>query len=327
MQRLYSYLAIIPIIALAVFPPIELHMPLSDNKAWLWLFLISGCLGIYTLFTKINILVKLTAVYIFISCFFSAAPYLSFALYIPIVAWIYFYILCTKIRDWQPVRNALIVILSLNTLLSIMQAIGRDSLLNFGLSNPTCSGVVGNHMQQKSLLIIANAALLGLIRPKKRYVVLTGAALFLLLGYAAKHNVISHFLYARGAVWLDTLKLCIAHPFVGWGPGMFKMIFPTIGKGGYVAEGMWYTAHNCWLQMLFETGAIGFSLVAGYFIVLFKQTWEIDRYLFLGLIIIALDMMVHFPTRQIQTVPIMLMFLARCEQKIRESRLCQPLPK
>lgn len=303
--------------AFAVFPPIEIRLPMVSDSAWVWLVLISGCLGLWTIFTKVNVFVKAISAYLFISCFFSSAPLISFTAYITMVPLIYFYILCTKIDDWRPITHALIIILVLNQLLLLMQWAGRDSLLNFGLNAISCSGTVGNPMQLKSLMIIATAALIAITRPKKRYVILAVIILLLTSGYATKHNIIQHFLYARGPVWLETFKLYLQHPIFGWGPGMFKTIFPALVRGTFDLEGVWRTTHNCWLQMLFEVGAVGFLLVSGYFICLFAKLKKIDLYLFFGLAVIALDMLVHFPTRQIQCVPIMIMFLAYCEREIK----------
>ena len=303
--------------AFAVFPPIEIRLPMVSDSAWVWLVLISGCLGLYTIFTKINIFVKAISAYLFISCFFSSAPLISFTAYIVMVPLIYFYILCTKIDDWKPITRALIIILVLNQLLLLMQWIGRDSLLNFGLKATTCAGTVGNPMQLKSLMIIATAVLIAITRPKKRYVALAAIIFLLASGYAAKHNIIQDFLYARGPVWGETFKLYLQHPIFGWGPAMFKTIFPALVRGTFDLEGVWRTTHNCWLQLLFETGAIGFSLVSGFFIHLFVKLKKINLYLFFGLAIIALDMMAHFPTRQIQCVPIMIAFLAYCEREIK----------
>ena len=265
---------------------------------------------------KINVFVKAISVYLFVSCF-SAPPLISFPSYISIVPRIYFYILCTKIDDWKPIVRALITILVLNQLLLLIQWVGRDSLLNFGLKAASCAGTVGNSMQLKSLMIIATAVLIAITKPRKRYVALAVLIFLLTSGYATKHNIIQHFLYARGPVWLETFKLYLQHPIFGWGPAMFKTVFPSLVRGGFEAEGVWSITHNCWLQLLFETGAIGFALVSGFFMYLFVKLKKINLYLFFGLAIIALDMMVHFPTRQINCVPIMIVFLAFCERKIK----------
>ncbi len=320
MTNLYAYLATIPIIVLAMFPPIEVHVPLSDNVAWVWLISVSVCLGIYTLFTKISIPAKIISAYLLISCFFSKAPAISFSLYPSIVALIYFFILCTKIKDWTPVIRALGAILIINILLMLLQDAKHDTLLNFGLPIATCHGSVGNFMQLKSLLIIASGVFLAMRRPRCWPIFIGIMGVFYLLSYGAKTDIIKDFLYARGPVWRDTIKLWTEHPIVGWGPGTFKIAFPTIAKGSYTLEGVWYTTHNCWLQMLAEIGAIGFSAVLGYFVYLGVRLWKIDLYLVGGLAVIALDMIPHFPTRQIQCTPIMIMFLAYCEQRLVKER-------
>lgn len=210
-----------------------------------------------------------------------------------------------------------------------MQKIGKDSLCNFGLNDAfVCWGSVGNPMQLKSFFIITCAVLIALTKPKilRNKKVLFGLGVIgiaWLMRYFISHKTFHYFLYARGSVWLATLKLMLKHPFFGWGPGEYKIIFPAVARGGFESEGIWRTAHNCWLQMGFEIGSFGLSLVAGLFIYLLVRLLKIDLYLFFGLAVIALDMSVHFPTRQIQCVFIMIMFLAHCEQKIKEKRLWQ----
>jgi len=330
MQKLYPYLIAVWIMIFALFPAIEISVPMTENKAIVWLWLISAALGLYTLFFEINIFAKLTIAYLFIDCFFSSAPYLSFTLYIWMVVCAYFYALCARIENWTPVIRTLQIVILLNLILLFMQAIGKDSLVNFGLGkNITSYGNIGNPMQFKSFFIIASTTLIALTKPKilknkKIFKILSIALPCAITIYLIKHNSWHYFLYARGPVWLKTLQLSMQRPFVGWGPGMYKIIFPALAHGRFEAEGVWRTAHNCWLQMLFEIGIIGTSFIAGLFISFLIFLRKIDLYLFFGLIIIGLDMLAHFPTRQISCIFLMLMFVAHCDQKIKEKNYGQP---
>ena len=77
-------------------------------------------------------------------------------------------------------------------------------------------------------------------------------------------------------------------------------------------------AHNDWLQVLFETGRIGFGVMVSIFMFLFYKLLKAKKWrLLVGMIIISLDMCVHFPTREIQCVFIMIAFLAFCEKEIK----------
>lgn len=324
MRKFYSYFAAIVIIIFAAFPPIQIHIPFTENKAIIWAWLISGCAGFYVLFLNVNTFVKLLSVYLFINCFFSVAPYLSFQMYLLLVPLIYFYILCLQIEDWTPVIRALKIVVMMNLLLFFMQQIGKDSLCNFGLNRAfTCWGNIGNPMQLKSMLIISLAALTAMTKPKIKYI-LIGISAFLLISSIGKHSIIKYFLYARGQVWLETIKLWLERPFVGWGEGTFKEIFPALVRGAFEKEGVWRTTHNCWLQALDEIGAIGFSLMAGFYIYLIKSAKKNFHILF-SLVVVGLDMMIHFPTREMPVVPIMIVFLAYCTKHRGET--WQTLPK
>ncbi len=358
-KKAISYVAGLMMAVLSLVPPIDFKFPLTNNLgAWFWIVLIAGFFGIYTLFLKINIFVKLIAVYVFISCFFTHAPFISFTAYIPFIACVYFYILCTKIEDWSIVFKILQGVLLLNFLLVIMQSLGKECLLNFGLKAPTCFGVLGNPMQQGSLIILLSAFLISynklniipaiatvlmMFSPTGSLLALSAGiyayiacvykkirlysivAIIVLLSYFIfKHNVLANFLYARGPVWEKTLYLSLVYPFqhrqfftpfFGWGISTFHIIFPALAFGGFRAEGIWLSAHNCWLQILFELGILGFSIVCTYATYLFYKCRK-DATVLAGLTMVSTDMAIHFPTRMLQSVLIIIGFLAFCQWRI-----------
>jgi hypothetical protein len=206
-----------------------------------------------------------------------------------------------------------------------MQGIGNDTLLNFGLKDVRCSGVVGNFMNLKSLLIIITAFLISFlnieIKQIRRWGATIGVFLFVCLTvYAVDHKAFLYFPIIRGVVWLETIRLSFERLF-GWGMGTFSITFNQIAHIGVArAEGLWLTPHNCWLQILFETGIIGFTLVLLYTVDLFHRLKEKGLYsLIIGLSFICLDMMVHFPTRNTPTVLLIICYLAFCENRIKES--------
>lgn len=75
-----------------------------------------------------------------------------------------------------------------------------------------------------------------------------------------------HRQWTHGLIWRDSLSLWLAHPFMGCGLGRFHIEFP-----GYASETLrqlWPQraviinfAHNEYLQVLAETGILGFSLL------------------------------------------------------------------
>lgn len=303
-----------------------------ESRLWTWLILLAGFAGLYTIFLNINIWVKIITIYLFSSCFFSSAIYFAFTAYISYIACLYYYILSLRFMDWKLVKKALLIILLLNGILLCMQILNCDTLLNFGLKDNKTSGVVGNFMNLKSLIIILIAFLISYlnitIKNIKAWGVLIGTIIFIaIITYNIDHKVFMYFPIIRGKVWLETIRLTAYNgttAFLGWGLGCFKITFNQIAKIGVAKyEGSWLTPHNCWLQILYETGFIGFTLVLLYAVDLFHRLIANKLYsMVIGLSLICADMMVHFPDRRISTVFLIIAFLAFCEYKIKES-LCQ----
>ena len=291
-----------------------------ESKLWVWLVMFGGVMGIYALFLRINLAIKATVVYMFASCFLSAAPYIAFTSYVVLIACVYFYIVCLQVEDWTPVRNVLLASVALNLLLLFMQAIGKDALCNFGIKDRTCFGVVGNVMQLKSAIIISVAFLIAFIKDKGLLEWVIFTAIITAIWYLFTHPGIKYFGYARGGVWLETIRLANMRPWFGWGIGTYKSIFPALGKGAFIGEGAWMQAHNDWLQILFEAGRIGFVLVMAIFVRLFSGLKKINPFALTGLILMAIDMTVHFPTRQTQCVLIVIAFIAFCNQQINQHK-------
>ena len=126
--------------------------------------------------------------------------------------------------------------------------------------------------------------------------------------------------------WSKTIELANERPWAGWGPCTYKYLFPAMCG---IDSLSWKMAHNCWLQILFEYGRIGLAVFIGYFVYLFISLFRImSRAIFrpqavsclAGLAMISINMMIHFPTRMIQTVLIILFFLAYCEGVISHAR-------
>ncbi len=124
--------------------------------------------------------------------------------------------------------------------------------------------------------------------------------------------------YGRFEVWKKTVRLTNQKPWTGWGPATYKAIFPALG---HMKSRPWNVAHNDWLQILFQIGYPMYCLflfcVLAYTSMLFWHCDKVRDYrLLAGGAMIALDMVVHFPSYMIETVPLMLVFLAYCEATI-----------
>jgi len=79
----------------------------------------------------------------------------------------------------------------------------------------------------------------------------------------------------RLVVWGEIWKYVVPKkPIVGFGVGSFKVFFPTVHKliiNSPYANNRWTFAHNEYLQLLVEQGAIGLGIVLGYIVSLFRR--------------------------------------------------------
>jgi len=360
MDKIKSYSVGFILAALAVVPPINFSVN-APSDYWPWWIMMAGFLGFYTMFLKTSLIVKFLAVAGFINCFFSSSPYLSFTSYISIVFMCYFFMLCKSIKDYGIVFRVLQCLLIFTSFMFVMQIAGLDRLLNFGRSVAPidfCFGIVGQHMQSASLSVVLAAALMpfnvfnlsfpfitsvfcnsaggflcassGIIaffykKIQKRYFLIPVALLIIFSLWMVLSGKLNANTYAGGGrltVWKSTVHLAIQRPLMGWGAGMYKSIFPALGG---ISGVPWKTAHNCWLQLLFEFGIPITMFISGYFVYLMVSLARLTRRAsfrknafrcLAGLTMISLNMCFHFPTRVLGCVLIIIFFLAYCQKII-----------
>lgn len=132
----------------------------------------------------------------------------------------------------------------------------------------------------------------------------------------------------RGKIWQRTIELVEKSPWMGRGIGTFQVIFPVFSadiSGGFAGDWnyewtigswiAWRKTHNCWLQLYFEIGRLGIIGILG---LAFSYLWMFIRvhktpviiFATVGMVILAANMTVHFPTRMPQTVIVLLSYLA-----------------
>lgn len=351
MKNIYSYIVIIPIVLLSLIPGIDFKIPMPTEGLWFWYVLIAGFLGFYTLFINTNSFVKIIAIGSFISCFFSSAPYFSFTAYISIIASCYFFILCSKIQDWQIIFRGLQAIMLLNVFIILMQAISKDAFLNFGRIPSLTYGTICQTMQAGSLSVVLTSALISFSAGNFIFPFIVGlyvnsqwtllcAGLGVLVyffrdytKFASTVFIITILIFTflimsngktgnltdtgRRGVWKKSIQLTNQHPIVGWGPGSYQYIFPALSG---MTTTPWKTAHNDFVQILFELGYPGLILMILIFFWLIDGLIRAKAFLpMTGVIMLLADMQVHFPLRCLQIVPIILVFLAYCDHKIKEA--------
>lgn len=355
MDKVLSYILPIVVAALTIIPPDPFEIPVPVSY-WTYLIAVSGFLGLYLWFINTNLIVKLVGTLAFLNCFFSVAPYLSFSAYIWIVAGCYFYIGCTRMATWDIMWSVLKTVVFLNALCFAIQAIGWDRLFNFG-REVSCFGVIGQHMQMGSFSVIISAVLINihpafivfpfitailcksvwtglcagvglffLVQNKRlrKIIILVGLVAFIIAGSLAgkfESNLSPN--NGRLVVWSKTMAMMKEHTWTGWGVGTYKAVFPPMSGMPHIFP--WRSPHNCWLQILFETGYIGLffaltSAVGLFFTLCWLSRCPGGAALVAGFLMISLDMCVHFPTRMIQCAPLIIMFLAYCEVYIKRCR-------
>ena len=314
MKRFIPYI-VSAIIAIQAFtPPFEMAVRLVDSPLQVvWIFLLCGFLSLYFVFTKAHIVLKILLPYLFINCFLSAAPWISFTSFVWVTVSAYFYLLCLEIEDWEPVFKTVGCILAVEMLLVVLGALGKDSLYNFGQAHIVCIGSVGNTMQFKSLIIILVAILIQRFRGLHQYLPMTYVTLGIVaFCYFFLHHVGSSFMSYRGPVWIKAITLSANHQFVGYGVGTTKAIFPSLAHGYFECEGALTNCHSFPVQMLFEIGRTGYIILAAYFISILKNCRGV---LLLGVMLVGFTLLFHFPDREPSTALLIILFISLIERK------------
>lgn len=345
-------LAIIPMLLLALTPPLSVQLDCTINSTfWLWMTFVSGFLAFFFLYQKVSVWLKLLVVWCFVSCFLSSAPYLSLTMFWSVITCAYYFALCKKITDWKLVLKVIQSIFFFMVLLVIMQLFGKDTLLNFGLKIPKITGTIGNKMIASSFMcvlapfLIFNPlnwialAIMSFITTsssaifsigtgfavyawgkfKKARTIIVILAILTPIVFAWKTGDFSEVAFKAGRfpVYKDTLQLSLKRP-LGFGIGSYKILYPIMCSKEIADEqpgSQWSTCHNDWLQILWETGFIGFFLFLGWIITIVINVVKQKNYIKLaGLVIIGSNMMFAFPQRMVQSAFILLIFLAYCSQ-------------
>jgi len=328
-----SFFALVPVIQFYLLPP--------PFNFWPMMIVLTAFLGMLICFLDTNVFIKAISVLSFAICFFSSSPYLSFNQYCSIVACCYLYIGLARMGSYDLMFKCLYSVLIVNSIMLGVQLLNNDTLLNFGMTSIASYGVIGQHMQMGSFSVVL-AACLSIIHPafwlfpivvglicNSAWTIFCAYAGILLSARTWKVRVIAIVVFAlaimvvvngnkvqqafggesgRIMIWTESIRLLNERPLTGWGPGMYKYIFPALSG---VTGVPWKTAHNDFIQMAFELGYPLFALLMiGWLWVLIKMKRKKQTVFVVGFIVISLDMLVHFPARMIQCVPLIIFFFA-----------------
>ena len=118
----------------------------------------------------------------------------------------------------------------------------------------------------------------------------------------------------RLGVWKNGLKAWLQHPWLGSGIGHWKIVFCKPMVTGTV----WKTAHNEFLQMLFEMGIIFPVIVFGYLVRCFRRYRPHCWMSATGLIIVIINSAGNFPFHIAITAMIAILWMAIFDVQVRE---------
>lgn len=212
MKKHIPLIALIPLTILALTPPLTFKLDCTINSlVWLWAVFFSGFLAFAFLYQRVSVWLKLLVIWLYISCFLSTAPYMSFTMYWSAIFCAYYYLLCTKIEDWSLVRKAIQSLFFFIVLLIIMQLFGKDTLLNFNMKQACVLGTIGNYMILGSFVCVLSPFLL---KSWLNWVVLVIVALIsgssgTLLAIMSGVGVLVWMRFKRARIWLLACLLAI----------------------------------------------------------------------------------------------------------------------
>ncbi len=357
---------------LIVAPAIQYKIPVMINSfGWLYLVVASGLLGMLFALQEVHSSLKILAVYLFLSCFVSQSPYLSFNAYILVVATLWIFFISRNVSA-DTLCQFIAAAFWVQVIMVCFQMAGMEKLMNFGRDESVFLGTVMQYMRVSSVFAVmavflihqskwyivplilvcvvsksssfALSLLVGLFvyvianeRSRKYWPAALAVAVVSLLAYAVydfhsfkgaimpEHGGRLTSWYAALTTWIfDTSSGPVPIRFFGgefrlewllFGHGMdtFLPLFPVYKQD----FNPFPQAHNDWLQILWETGLIGFSLIAWYCASVIRRLIENKASLHLaGWACIGVNMFFAFPSRMTQTMILIVVFAALSERYI-----------
>lgn len=345
------FLLLIPLIGLAIMPPIGVGLSL-DPLLSTYLFVLTAMAAVCLLFVKVNPIIKIIAMGGLVNVFLSQDPFFSWMAYASLIACCYFYVACTRVKDWKPVFRAVQALVFLELAFLMAQHFHHDALFNTSIK-ANIWGTIGNKMQFSSFCLMLTSFLLpfctvNLFFPFVVYwfthsvwvifcgvvglfvylwgeskviawlVLIAGLSAFLAFGGVAK--IKTNIPCYRIPIWIKTVQVSADHPLIGYGIGTYKTIFPVLeGEKLIHNSEPFCNAHNAFVQMLFEAGDFGLAIMLAVLGYLFVRIYKAKDFLLLaGFCMLIANLLVYFPDRNTSTCLLLVGFLALCEMKIKK---------
>lgn len=102
--------------------------------------------------------------------------------------------------------------------------------------------------------------------------IFAGILAFIFIGLDKKHYFDST---GRLPAWKTAIEKSKESPIIGYGPGMFKHFYPTVqDKAHKKMHGFYRQAHNDYVQLVYEYGAVGVLCVILMLGDFFRQAWR-----------------------------------------------------
>ena len=133
----------------------RLELPIVVNSfLWVYLVIFIGLLCIYLWFCNIHPALKVGSTYLYVSSFYSAAPYISFNALLLVIPAVYLYVLIKNVADKKIIINWIVALFWMEVLICILQFLGKDVLMNFDRPQRIFLGTVMQHMRAGCLFAI-----------------------------------------------------------------------------------------------------------------------------------------------------------------------------
>lgn len=155
MRKIVSYALGLSVGLLAVAPPINYTIPVVINSFW-WLYAVVVCalLAFWLCVSVLPVMLRVLAIYIFVNCFLSMSPYLSFNAFMLVVGALLCFILFLY-ADYKIILNFVFAAFFVQIAMLIFQLFGMDKLMNFDRPEPVFFGTVMQYMRLASLFAIS----------------------------------------------------------------------------------------------------------------------------------------------------------------------------
>jgi|GEM_PF-3777289 len=232
MKKILSYATALCLGLLAVAPHINYDIPLIVNSfGWLYIVVASALLGFFLLSRDMPLSFKFLTVYLWLSCFISLVPYLSFNAYILVVLSMYFFLIF-KVCDQKIILDMVQAVFWVQVCFGIMQLCGVDTLMNFDRPESVFLGTIMQYMRFSShlailapLLVYKNKwyivpiAILAVVSQSSSFglAIICGAAVYFFLNYPKR------------SLWTAGLTLVIGAGYLVWDNSSVQIAF-TVGR-------------------------------------------------------------------------------------------------